>query len=85
MLNKRILRQYADPGWTIPSGHGLLHAEQVSYIVRTAVKIIDHHQTLILYVYDRERILKGISGPLWTVFQPGAGGAAPRGGRCQPL
>ena len=68
-MNKKILRQYADPGLTIPSGHGLLHAEQVSYIVRTAVKIIDHHRTLILYIYDRERALKGISGPLWTMFQ----------------
>ncbi|MBD5170051.1 MAG: hypothetical protein HDT20_08055 [Oscillibacter sp.] len=69
MLNKKLLRQYADPGLTIPPGHGLLHAEQVSYIVRTAVKIIDHHRTLILYVYDREQVLKGISGPIWTVFQ----------------
>ena len=68
-MNKKILRQYADPSLTIPSGHGLLHAEQVSYIVRTAVKIIDHHRTLTLYIYDRERALKGISGPLWTMFQ----------------
>ena len=28
LLNKKSLRQYADPGWAIPAGHGLLRAEQ---------------------------------------------------------
>lgn len=68
-MNKKSLRQFAGPGWAIPSGHGLLYAEQVSYIVRTAVRIIDHHRILLLYVYDRERLLQGISAPRWTVFQ----------------
>lgn len=72
MLNKKILRQYADPGLTIPPGHGLLHAEQISYIVRTAVRIIDHHKTLILYIYNREEVLKDITRPLWTMFQTNA-------------
>ena len=44
MLNKKLLRQYADPGLTIPANHGLLYAEQVRYIIRTAVRIIDHHR-----------------------------------------
>ena len=71
MLNKKLLHQYADPGLTIPANHGLLYAEQVSYIVRTAVRIIDHHRILLLYVYDREQLLQGISAPRWTVFQQG--------------
>ena len=67
-MNTKILRQYADPGLTIPANHGLLHAEQISYIVRTAVRTIDHHRTLILYVYDRKQALQGISHPTWTMF-----------------
>lgn len=71
LLNKKSLRQYADPGWAIPAGHGLLRAEQVRYIVRTAVRIIDHHRILLLYVYDREQALQGVSVPRWTMFQQG--------------
>ena len=72
MLDKKLLREYADPGLTIPAGHGLLHAEQVKYIVRTAVKIIGHRRMLLLYVYDREQALQGNHGPRWTMFQQGA-------------
>lgn len=64
-LNKKACRKYADPGLVIPSGHGLLHAEQVHYIVRSAVRIIDHHRTLVLYVYPREQT----ACPRWVVFQ----------------
>ena len=70
-MNKKSLRQFANPGWAIPPGHGLLHAEQVRYIVRTAVRIIDHHRILVLYVYDREQALRGDSRPHWTMFQQG--------------
>ena len=70
-MNKKSLRQFADPGWAIPPGHGLLHAEQVRYIVRTAVRIIDHHRILVLYIYDREQALRGVSSPRWTMFQQG--------------
>ena len=72
MLDKKLLREYADPGLTIPAGHGLLHAEQVKYIVRTAVKTIGHHKMLLLYIYDREQALQGNHGPRWTMFQNGA-------------
>ena len=71
MLDKKSLRQYADPGLTIPQGHGLLHAPQVDYIVRTAVKIIGHRRTLVLYIYDRKRAAAGDSTPVWTMFQAG--------------
>lgn len=51
------------------AGNGLLYAEQIDYIIRTAVKIIDHHKTLILYVYSRTQAVCGDLCPLWAVFQ----------------
>ena len=73
MLDKKALRKYAadNPAPAIPPGHGLLHAPQVGYIVRTAVKIISHRRTLVLYIYDRERAASGDSTPIWTMFQAG--------------
>lgn len=71
MLDKRECRKFADPGLTIPPGHGLLHAPQVVHIIRTVVKIIGHRRTLVLYVYDRKRVADGDPSPLWTVFQAG--------------
>lgn len=37
-INKRECRKFADPGFKMNQNHGLLHAEKVKYIVRTAVK-----------------------------------------------
>ena len=73
MLDKKALRKFAvdSPAPAIPPGHGLLHAPQVDYIVRTAVKLIDHRRTLVLYVYDRERAAAGNFSPVWTMFQAG--------------
>jgi len=71
MLDKRLCRKFADPGLTIPPCHGLLYAEQVKYIVRTAVKIIGCHRILVLYVYDREQAARGNCRPRWTMFQQG--------------
>lgn len=68
-LNKKECRKYADLELTMSPDHGLLHAEQVDYIVRSAVKIIDHHRTLILCVYPRQQAAQGDFRPLWTVFQ----------------
>lgn len=67
-LNKKEYRKYADPELTMPTDHGLLHAPQVDYIVRTAIKTIDHHRTLILFVYPRAQAAQGDFHPLWTVF-----------------
>ena len=49
--------------------NGLLHAEQIDYIIRTAIKIISHHKTLVLYVYSRLQAVQGDFRPLWAVFQ----------------
>ena len=68
MLNKRACRAYADPKLKLADS-GLLHAEQVDYIIRAAVKLIDHHRVLILYIYDRAEAAQGSFTPLWTVFQ----------------
>lgn len=73
MLDKKLLREFAgnNPAPAIPANHGLLHAPQVNYIVRTAIRIIGHRRTLVLYVYDRKRAAGGDSTPAWTVFQAG--------------
>lgn len=68
-LNKRKCRVFADPRLKFPSGNGLLCARQIGYIVRTAVKIIDHHKILILYVYPRKQLVEGNFQPCYTVFQ----------------
>lgn len=69
MLNKRKCREFANPDLKMASGNGLLHAEQIEFIIRTAIKIISHHKTLVLYVYPRLQAVKGDFRPLWTVFQ----------------
>lgn len=71
MLNKKPLRKYVDdnPAPPIPPSHGLLRAQQVDYIIRTAVRIIGHRRTLVLYVYDRAKAADGALAPAWTMFQ----------------
>ena len=71
MLNKKALRTFAsaNPAPAISPGHGLLHTTQVEYIIRTAVRIIDHRRMLILYVYPRAQAVQGNFTPLWTMFQ----------------
>ena len=68
-INKRKCRAFADPGFKMQSHSGILHAEQIGYIIRTDVKVIDHHQTLILYIYPRGQVAQGDFRSLWTVFQ----------------
>ena len=69
MLNKRKCRKFAEPDLKMAAGNGILHADQIDYVIRTAVKIIDHHKTLVLYVYPRMQAVQGDFRPLWTVFQ----------------
>lgn len=73
MLEKKALRKFAaeNPAPAIPSGHGLLHASQVGHIIRTAIKIIAHRRTLVLYVYDRNQAAGGDFTPVWIIFQAG--------------
>ena len=68
-LNKRKCRAFADPGFKMRSHSGILHAPQIDHIIRTAIKIIDHHKTLLLYIYPSQQAAQGDSSPLWVVFQ----------------
>ena len=67
-LDKRKCRKSADPGLKIQPHSGILHAGQVACIVRTAIKNIGHHRTLILYIYPREQAAQGNFRPRWTMF-----------------
>lgn len=67
-LDKRKCREYAVPDRKLPSGSGILHAKQVAYIVTTAIKTINHHRTLILYIYPRKQASGGDCKPLWAMF-----------------
>ena len=68
-INKRICRQYADPGLSISPGSGLLCMDSVRYIVRTAVKNIAGQRLLLLYFYSREQAAEGRYVPVYTLFQ----------------
>lgn len=68
-MNKRALRKFALPGRKPNPKNGVFCAEQVKYVVRTAIKNIDHRRTLVLYIYDRKRVLAGDLIPQWTMFQ----------------
>ena len=69
MLNKRKCRKFANPDLKMAWNNGLLHADQIDYIIRTAVKMIDRHKALVLYVYPRLQAVQGDFRPLWAVFQ----------------
>ena len=68
-IKKRECRKFADPGLKMNRNHGLLHAEEVKYIVRTAVKNIGGKRLLVLYIYQREQAAAGNFKPVWTMFQ----------------
>ena len=69
MLNKRKCQEFANPDLKMAWNNGLLHADQIDFIIRTAIKIISHHKTLVLYVYPRLQAVRGDFRPLWAVFQ----------------
>ncbi len=58
-INKRECRKFADPELKMNQNHGLLHAEEVKYIVRTSVKNIGGKRLLVLYIYLREQAAAG--------------------------
>jgi len=68
-INKRECRKYAAPDLAIPASHGLLHAKQIHYIVRTATKNIGGSRLLVLYIYDRKKALAQDFRPVYTLFQ----------------
>ena len=72
-MDKRILRKFANdnPAPAIPLNHGLLHVQQVDYIIRADVRIIGHRRTLILYIYACAQAVGGNAAPIWTMFHGG--------------
>lgn len=69
MLNKRECRKFLSPDTPADTGSGVFHAPQIGYVIRTAVKNLSHHRTLILYIYDCNQVSKKKPAPLWTMFQ----------------
>lgn len=68
-INKKKCRKYAEPGWKMDMNNGLLHANQVLYILRSSIKNIGGQRILVLYIYLREKAAKGENRPLWIMFQ----------------
>lgn len=73
MMNKRVLRKFAIPSNSPNPKNGIFCADQVKYVVRTAIKNIDHQRTLVLYIYAKESVLAGNHTPRWTMFQQKGG------------
>lgn len=48
-LDRRKCRRHAAVELKIPKSNGLLYAEQIEYLIRTAVKVIDHHRVLVCW------------------------------------
>lgn len=47
-MNKRVLRKFAIPSSRPNPKNGIFCADQVKYVVRTAIKNIDHQRTHLL-------------------------------------
>ena len=68
-LNKKECRKFADPCLKLNPRSGIMNASQVDFIVRAAVKVIDRHKTLVLWIYSRDRASQGDVRPCMAVFQ----------------
>lgn len=68
-INKRACRKYADPHLYFDPNNGLLYAEKLDYLVRSAVKRIGGQRLLLLYLYDRKKAANGDFIPFMTIFQ----------------
>ena len=62
-IDKRKCRKYAEVGLKMNRNCGMLHAEGIKHIIRTAVKNIGGHRMLVMYVYPREKAASGAFTP----------------------
>lgn len=69
ILNKRKCREFSQLNASFDPQTGILHCEQIRYVVRSVVKIIDRHRTLVLYFYPIDRVLAGVISPQYVLFQ----------------
>lgn len=67
-IDKRACRKFAMPELEFNLNEGVLHVESCPYIIRTAVRNIAGQRILVLYIYQRERILAGSIKPRWVMF-----------------
>lgn len=68
-MNKRALRKFAESGRKLNLKNGIFCAEQVKFVVCTAIHNIGRRRTLVLYVYSKETAAAGDFLPRWTMFQ----------------
>ena len=68
-MDKRALRKEAVPNHKLNLRSGIFCAEQIEYVVCTAIKNISHHRTLVLHVYEKKKVSAGDYTPRWTMFQ----------------
>ncbi len=68
-MDKKALRKEAIPNRKLNLRSGIFCAEQIEYVVCTAIKNIAHRRTLVLHVYEKEKASAGDYIPRWTMFQ----------------
>ncbi|MBQ8848980.1 MAG: PcfJ domain-containing protein [Clostridia bacterium] len=67
-MDKRALRKESIPKRKLDVRTGIFCAEQIEYVVCTAIKNIAHKRTLVLYVYEKKKVVDGDLTPRWTMF-----------------
>lgn len=68
-INLSACRKYLLPAEAPAPGHGLFLVKQIKFVVRTAVRIIDHRRILALYLYSTGKAADGPMEPTFTMFQ----------------
>ena len=68
-IDKKACRTLLNPQRSLDLNSGLFYAEQLEYIVCTAIRIVGHRKLLILDFYPRTEAAKGMPSPDFTMFQ----------------
>jgi len=68
-IDKKACRAFLSPARKLDQNNGILHAEQIEFIVCTAIHNVGHRRLLILDFYSREQAARGIFQPVFTMFQ----------------
>jgi len=69
VINKKECRKYFDPGIKLKSESGVFHYKKIEYIACTALKNIGGRRMLLVYFYNRKKIIEGCTEPEFTLFQ----------------
>ena len=68
-IDKKACRKVSIPKMKFDKDNGLLHCEQVEYVVRTQAKNVAGKRLLVLYIYDVNYVLNDFLKPTYVVFQ----------------